>query len=369
MIPLFQHYPLLGHKLPYMPLCELPTPAHKLDGLEDDLGMHHLYMKRDDLTGRVYGGNKIRKLEFILGEALRSGAKEVLTVGRPGYKHPLSTAIYAQQAGLKSISMMMPQTDGPRVRRNLLMSHHCGAEFHQQRNMQLLILGTAYQLLRHKLRFGSFPRFIRGSRSCPLGTIGYVNAAFELQDQITNDKLPEPDCIYVALSSMGTAVGLILGLKAANLGSRVISVRAVDEKTANPRKMTELFDKTARLLHSLDPAFPKLELPANDIDIRHGFYGRKNALFTQRGMEAKKRIERSEGIELDEVYTERAFACLMGDAEKGYLRDKVVLFWNTYDSRDFSDAIANVDYRCLPRCFHRYFEGDVQPPDGRPQEG
>jgi len=369
MIPLFQHYPLLGHKLPYVSLCELPTPVHKLEGLGDDLGVDHLYIKRDDLTGRVYGGNKIRKLEFILGEALRSGAKEVLTVGLPGLKHPLSAAIYAQQVGLKSISMMMPQTDSPHIRRNLLMSHRCGAELHQHPNMPLLVIGTAYQLLRHKLRLGSLPRFIRGSRSCPLGTIGYVNAAFELKQQIMNGEIPEPDCTYVALGSMGTAVGLILGLKAAKLGSRVTCVRAIDERTANPRKMVELFDKTTRFLHSLDPAFPKLELSENDIDIRHGFYGRKNGLFTQRGMEARKHMENSEGIELDEVYTERAFACLLGDAEKGYLRDKVVLFWNTYDSGDFSDIIATVDYRYLPRCFHRYFEEDVQPLDKRPQEG
>lgn len=369
MIPLFQRYPLLGHKLPYVSLCELPTPVHRLEGLGDDLGMDHLYIKRDDLTGRVYGGNKIRKLEFILGEALRSGTKEVLTIGRPGYKHPLSTAIYAPQVGLKSISMMMPQTDGPHVRRNLLMSHHCGAELHQHRNMQLLILGTIYQLLRHRLISGSLPRFIRGSRSCPPGTIGYVNAAFELKEQIIDGEIPEPDCVYIALGSMGTAVGLMLGLKAANLGSRVISVRAADERTANPRKMVGLFDKTTRFLHSLDAAFPKLELSENDIDVRHGFYGRENGLFTQRGMEARKHMEKSEEIELDEVYTGRAFACLTGDAEKGYLRDKVVLFWNTYDSRDFSDAIATVDYRYLPRCFHHYFEEDVQPLDRRPREG
>jgi len=72
-------------------------------------------------------------------------------------------------------------------------------------------------------------------------------------------------------------------------------------------------------------------------------------------------MEKNEGIGLDSTYTGKAFACLLDDAGKGYLRDKVVLFWNTYNSRDFSDAIATVDCHRLPEGFHRYFERDGQP--------
>ena len=363
MIPLFEHYLLLGDKLPYVSLGEFPTPVEKLDRLGGDIDVNHLYIKRDDLSGKVYGGNKIRKLEFLLGHALRAKIKGVLTGGFAGSNHALATAIYAQRVGLKSISMLMPQPNAHYVRHNLLMSHYYGAELHQHRNIPFLAVGTIYQLLQHKLKYGYFPQVISAGGSSPLGVTGYVNAAFELKEQIMEGKIPEPDRIYVALGTMGTAVGLMLGVKAANLKSRVISVRVVDEKFANVRKMIKLFYKTNFFLHSLDSSFPKFEFSEKDIDIRHGFFGQRYALFTEEGMEAVTRMEKNEGIKLDGTYTGKTFAALMDDAEKHDLRDKVVLFWNTYNSKDFSDVITTVDYRQLPRCFHRYFEEEVQPLD------
>ncbi len=97
MIPLFEHYQLLTHKLSYVSLGEFPTPVQKLDQLGRQLGLDSLFIKRDDLSGKFYGGNKIRKLEFILGDALRTGAKEVLTFGSAGSNHALATAVSARQ--------------------------------------------------------------------------------------------------------------------------------------------------------------------------------------------------------------------------------------------------------------------------------
>jgi 1-aminocyclopropane-1-carboxylate deaminase/D-cysteine desulfhydrase-like pyridoxal-dependent ACC family enzyme len=363
MIPLFERYPRLKERIPYIALGEFPTPVEKLARLGADIGVAKLYLKRDDLSGKVYGGNKIRKLEFILGRAQRAGVKKVLAFGFAGSNHALATSVYAQRLGLKSGSMLLPQPNAHYVRRNLLMSHYSGAELHQHRNVPLLAGGTVYQLLRHKLSNGQFPQIIPPGGSSPWGTIGYVNAAFELQQQVMAGELPEPDRIYVALGSMGTAVGLMLGLKAANLKTRVISVRVVDEKYGNERKAVKLFHKANSLLHSRDPSFPRFELSEKDLEIRHGFFGKRYALFTEEGMKAVARMERKEGIKLEGTYTGKALAGLIDDAEKQDLGDKVILFWNTYNSRDFSDVIATVDYRQLPRCFHRYFEEEVQPLD------
>jgi 1-aminocyclopropane-1-carboxylate deaminase/D-cysteine desulfhydrase-like pyridoxal-dependent ACC family enzyme len=366
MIPLFEHYPLLRDKLSYVSLGEFPTPVEKLERLGEEIGVDHLYIKRDDLSGKVYGGNKVRKLEFLLGRALRAEVKRVLTFGFAGSNHALATAIYAQQLGLKSISMLMPQPNAHYVRHNLLVSHYYGAELHHYRNIPFLAVGTIYQLLRHKLNDGYFPQIIPpggSSGSLPLGEIGFVNAAFELKEQILEGEIPEPDYVYVALGTMGTAVGLVLGLKAANLKSRVVSVRVVDEKFANVRKMIKLFYETNAFLHSVDPSFPKFEVSGEDMDIRHGFFGQRYALFTEEGMEAVTRVEGTEGIRLDGTYTGKAFAALLDDLEKQDLRHRTVLFWNTYNSRDFSHVVNTVDYRQLPRCVHRYFEEDVQPLD------
>lgn len=370
MIPLFEQYPLLREKLAYVPLGEFPTPVQTLERLGAELGVSQFYIKRDDLSGRVYGGNKPRKLEFILGNALRSKAQEVITFGGAGSNHALATAIYARQVGLKSISMLMPQPNARYVRRNLLMSHYCGAELHlcgaeleSVRNMPLVYAATAYQFLRHRLKKGRLPHFISPGGSSPFGVTGFVNAALELRKQIMAGEMLEPEYIYVACGTMGTAAGLILGLKAANLNSRVVSVGVCSEKFVNVREMIKLINKTNSLLHSLDASFPRFEFPETDIDIRHDYFGQRYALFTDEGMEAVSLMRECEGIKLDGTYTGKTLAALIDDAKNGSLRGKAVLFWNTLNSKDFSDAISNLDYHDLPRCFHHYFEEEVQPLD------
>lgn len=367
MIPLFERYPMLREKLPYISLGEFPTPVQKLERLGAELGISQLYIKRDDLSGKVYGGNKPRKLEFTLGNALRSKAKEVITFGGAGSNHALATAIYARQVGLKSISMLMPQPNAHYVRQNLLMSHYCGAELHlygvaleSARSMLLIKIATMYQLLRHRLKSGHFPQFIPPGGSSPLGVIGFVNAAFELREQIANGEMPEPEYIYVACGTMGTAAGLTLGLRAAKLNSRVVSVRVTSEKFVNTREMIKLISKTNSLLHSLDASFPRFEFSEADIDIRHDYFGKRYALFTKEGMEAVSLMRVCEGIKLDGTYTGKTLAALKHDAKSGGLQVKAVLFWNTLNSKDFSDAISDLDYHDLPRCFHHYFKEEIQ---------
>lgn len=370
MIPLFEQYPLLREKLAYVPLGEFPTPVQKLERLGAESGISQFYIKRDDLSGKVYGGNKPRKLEFILGNALRSKAKEVITFGGAGSNHALATAIYARQVGLKSISMLMPQPNAQYVRHNLLMSHRCGAELHlygtaleSARSMLLIRTATIYQLLRHMLKSGHFPHFIPPGGSSPLGVIGFVNAAFELRGQIANGEMPEPEYIYVACGTMGTAAGLTLGLRAAKLNSRVVSVRITSEKFVNAREMIKLINKTNSLLHSLDASFPKFEFSETAVDIRHDYFGKRYALFTDEGMEAVSLMRECEGIKLDGTYTGKTLAALIDDAKSRRVQGKAALFWNTLNSRDFSDVISSVDYRSLPHDFHRYFEEEVQPLD------
>jgi len=363
VISLFKRYPLLAEKLPHVSLGVLPTPIQKLDRLANEIGADTLYLKRDDLSGAIYGGNKIRVLGFLLGRALQIGAREVLTFGYAGSTHATATAVYAKELGLKSISMLLPQPNARYVRANLLLSYACGAELHQHRSVRALYPATAYQLLRHRLRCGRFPYRIAPGGSSPLGTIGYVDAAFELADQVKEGKIPQPDCIYVPLGSMGTAVGLTLGLRAVGVETRVVPVRVIGEAHASAEGMVRLFGKTNALLRSLDGSFPAFEITENDLDIRHDFLGQGYALFTEAGMRAVACMELSEGMTLDGTYTGKALAALIQDAKKDALKDKTVLFWNTYNSRDFSDAIAGVDYRQLPRCFHPYFEQDVQPLD------
>ncbi len=353
----------MKQKAPYVPLGKFPTPIEKLRRLAKKIGTDHLYVKQDGLSGTLYGGNKIRSLEFLLGDALRQKAGEVITVGFAGSNHALATAVYARKLGLKCTSMLMPQPNAQYVRQNLLLSYVCGAEIHQYRHLTALYLQTFLQILQRRLKYGKVPYMIPSGGSSPLGTVGYVNAGFELREQVEEGLIVEPGQVFIPLGTMGTAVGLTLGLKAAGLKTRVISVRVVDAKLGNKKKFIKLFYETRELIHSLDPSFPKVDLSESSIDIRHEFYGQQHARFTKEGMAAVNLVEKSDGIRLDGTYTGKTMAALIDHLKKQDSKDMVTLFWNTYNARDFSDTVKGVDYHHLPRCFHRYFEEDVQPLD------
>jgi len=361
MIPLFRAYPQLAGTLPHVSLGDYPTPVERHAALERELGLAALYIKRDDLTGRVYGGNKVRKLEFLLGKAVREGSKQVVTVGFAGSNHALATAIYARRLGLRSTSLLMPQINACYVRLNLLASHHHGAELRYARGPASLMIAAAAYAIRCGISDGRRIAFIPGGGSSPLGIAGYVNAAFELKEQIAAGDLPEPGVIYVAMGSMGTAAGLMLGLRAAGLSAQIVPVRVIEPALANARRMLRLLRGATAMLRGADPGFPLLTWSLRDLQIRDDYFGAGYARFTEEGVKAAHLLRIMAGIPANGAYTAKAFAALAGDAAARKLEGKVVLFWNTFNSRDLAGAAATVDYRGLPRHFHSYFTGELQP--------
>ncbi|MCD4783521.1 MAG: pyridoxal-phosphate dependent enzyme [Candidatus Eremiobacteraeota bacterium] len=361
MRPLLISYPGLKEKLSHIDLGEFPTPVQKLDNLGRYLGNDDIYLKNDGLSAPVYCGNKVRKLEFLLAEALDEGAKEVLTFGFAGSNHATATAFYAEKIGIKSISMLMPQPNARYLRKNLLMSYRAGAELHQYPDKKFLALGTINEMIKHMVKRGQFPKIIPAGGSSPPGVAGFINAAMELKIQIREGLLPEPDKIYVPMGTGGTAVGLMIGVKLSELKTRIIPVRVIDSQYANEDIVCNLFNKTISFLREKDPTFPHLKISKEEIELKEGFFGQEYALFTQEGMNAVRLLDDKEGIKLDGAYTGKAFAGLLSDLKKGKLKDEVVVFWNTYNNRDLSHLISNIDYHDLPEVFHGYFEEDLQP--------
>lgn len=355
-IPLFERYPALAGKLAHVSFAQLPTPVERM-AVE---GVAALYVKRDDLSAALYGGNKVRKLEFLLGGAREGGAKAVMTFGAAGSNHALATALYARRAGLQGISMLLPQPNAHSIRRNLLMGCRAGAELHHYDNPVKMTLGVAQEMFRHLRKDGRFPHVIPPGGSSPVGTLGFVNAAFELQRQVEEGLLPEPDCLYAASGTMGTVIGLLLGMAACGLRTRVVAIRVTPPPFTTPGKARTLFKTTNTLLHDADPGFPLLPFPEDRFELRDDFYPPGYGVFTEAVVEAIQRAKASAGLKIEGTYTGKAFAALLAGAASSALRGKTALFWNTYNSRDFSDEIAQVDYHNLPKAFHRYFEEEVQ---------
>jgi len=357
--PLFQSFPKLANKLSHIDLGDLPTSVQRMESLGSTIGCTNLYIKRDDNTGkkmnggiRLFGGNKIRKLEFLLAQALQLGSKTVMTIGGAGSNHALATAVCASALGLKRISILGPQENNVIVKRNLLLGKFYGADLQYFKRWRDCPAGIADLFFKVKEKDGVYPYYITVGGSSPLGAVGFVNAAFELKEQIQSGLLPEPDFIYVACGSMGTTAGLILGLKVAGLQSKVVAVRVGNSASVN--KIINLAKETSLLLHEYDATFPLLEIQEDDFIFEEDFLGSGYAQPTQEAIEAMRLMKNHHGITLDGTYSGKGFSALVGHARDNLLQEKVVLFWDTFCGYNYDEITSCVDCKTLPKDLHWY---------------
>jgi len=365
MHALFSKYPRLLHKIPLFSIGAFPTPADKLQNLCTTLNRDLLYIKRDDISAVPYGGNKVRKLELLIGDALSKGARRVITSGAAGSNHALATAIYAGKAGLKTTLMLFTQPNSLAVRNNLLMDLYCGAELFHDDNFELHRRHVADIIKHYEYKEGKAPYVIPSGGSSPLGITGYVNAAFELRSQIDDRRIPEPSSIHVAFGTMGTAAGLLLGMKASGIKSRLIMVRVVPVTVADMNRFDALYNEGNRLLHGLDQSFPLLPFTSGEWELRDQYLGGGYGLYDGRIREAVELAEKTEEIHLDPTYSGKAFASFIDEAREN--NNGALLFWNTKNSRPYPLEALSLDYHRLPKEFYRYFEEEAPQPASVPE--
>jgi 1-aminocyclopropane-1-carboxylate deaminase/D-cysteine desulfhydrase-like pyridoxal-dependent ACC family enzyme len=356
--PLFEYYRRLEVNLPVVRLAELPTPVRRLQKLESRTAAQNFWMKDDGESSPFYGGNKVRKLELLLAGAKAANAKTVLTFGYAGSNHATATAVHSSRLGIRSISCLLPQQNAAYLRRNLLVSLAVGAELHEFSSRALLVAGALWTLLRTRSREGRTPTVIAAGGSSALGTIGFVNAAFELHEQIEDGVLPAPQRIYVAAGSLGTAVGLAIGFAALRRNIPIHAVRVVDERFVNASRAKSLWKKTAELLHKADRSFPDVGQMGERVVLRGEFFGGQYACKTPEATDAIRLATRNESLHLDRTYTAKTVACALADAREGRFPKGPVLFWNTCNSADLDDLAAGAEPAGLPRRLKRYFELD-----------
>ncbi len=317
---LLQRHPELCDRLPWIPLGQWPTPVARLAELSRRIG-GELWIKRDDLCGPCYGGNKVRKLEHLLGEASAQG-RPVITVGGVGSNHVVATGLAGRQLGLKVSAVVVPQPLTAAVRKNAELARRLGVTLIP---CPARALAPLYLMLAAARADVSV---IGPGGSSPLGTLGYVSAALELVQQIADGELPTPKTIYVALGSGGTLAGLALGCALGGLETRIIGVRVVERVICNAALVRLLIRRTAALLRRYGVKLPR---PAR-FEVEHrqfgGLYGRPTAA-GQRAVE----LCQEEGLTLETTYTGKAMAALL----EGPPPPGTTLFWNTFNSRETTD--------------------------------
>src|SRR4051812_5094755 len=224
-IPLVRRFPALA-AIPRARLGDFPTPVEHLNGFRD---VESLYVKREDLSSNVLGGNKVRSLEFLLGRVCEGDT--VLTIGGEGSTHVLATAVHAARLGAKTIAV--------RWRHDM---HSAAEEVGARATAECAEVVTAPNFVRAMvplllMRLTRVVHYIPLGGSTPLGTLGHVNAALELAEQIERGELPLPGRVVVPLGSGGTAAGLAVGFAIAGLDTVVIGARVGPRIGANAWKV------------------------------------------------------------------------------------------------------------------------------------
>ena len=299
-------------------LAQLPTPLQKLSNLSRKLGGPEIYIKRDDLTGLAFGGNKTRKLEILISRALEEGANLVLTTGAAQSNHCRQTAAAAAAAGLDCRLILVGSKDTT-FSGNLFLDQLLGSEIIwtdlEDRDL------TLQQEFNQAAQDGMSPYLIPYGGSNQYGAFAYLLAVEELNEQMA-DQLP--DWIVFASSSGGTQAGLAAGVHLNQLPIKVLGI-SVDEPERKLKLKVAALAGEAIALSGSKHDFQPDEILVNS-DFRGGGYGVLGDLEKS----AIQMFAHEEGILLDPVYTGRAAGGLISLIKQGYFssHDKV-LFWHT----------------------------------------
>ncbi len=312
---------MLG-ELPRERVAFLPTPLYRMRGLERALFTNNLWIKRDDLTGISFGGNKTRKLEFIVGDAKTEGANTLVTVGSVQSNHCRQTAAVAARSGMRCILLLGGEEPVPPTG-NFLLSKLMGAEVKFFPDDDLFSLNNRMAIIIDTLiDLGLNPYAIPAGAAMPAGVIAYAHAMEEFKQQCDELSI-EPTRVILATGTGSTQAGMIIGANLLDWDIDIVGITVVDDALSTERRIDELINRTVERYAFLEEFKPEIHV---DESCLTGGYGQvDDAVFG-----AIHTFGRSEGIVLDPVYTGKAGLALMKMiTNKEIAGDETTVFWHT----------------------------------------
>ena len=348
---LSQAFPTLSARLPKLSLAELPT---RLEESSLSIGDRQfpVLIKHDEETSTLYGGNKVRKLEYLLQRAQAHKAERIATFGTVASNHALATALHATEQGFACTCLLSHQYKSLKAALTLNMHLQCGTEIVSLAGDRMERVAT----MRRHLQRRNVELIPMGGSNW-LGAVAYVDAGLELAAQIADSTVTAPDRLYVANGTMSTAVGIALGLAAAGVATQVHAVRVTHTSLANRAALQRLLTKTVTLMNRLDPAVPKDLAEQARIRFRDEFFGAGYAHPTPAGEHAIEIAADQLGLTLESTYTGKAMAALLHDLQQPELAGQRALFWNTYAAKSLPASAGKPnDTSGLPADFLRYFD-------------
>ena len=302
---------------PRVALAAWPTPLERAPRLSRELGVE-VWLKRDDVGSLGLVGNKVRKLEFTLGEAVAQGAGAVVTLGAPQSNHARATASAAARLGLHAVLVMGGERPSGPPTGNLLLDVLFGAELVFAGTQEWAQLAARVEAVAQE-RAGAYT--LPAGGSSPVGALGFAAAYAELLGQLESAGV-RPQHVYHASTSGGTHAGLMLGHALAGAGPRPVGFD-VGQIVPDARGLVTWLANEAGALLGADVA-----LTEDDAHLDLSQLGDGYGAFTEAGIEAIALLARTEGVVLDPVYSAKGMAGLIADARAGRL-DGPVVFWHT----------------------------------------
>src|SRR5688572_4925881 len=295
---------------PRMRFAALPTPLQFAPRLTEQLGGPRIYLKRDDLTGLAMGGNKTRKLEYLVADAAAQGATRLITVGAAQSNHARQTAAAARLAGMECHLVLNARTEDPEVQGNLLLDRLLGATVHVVVGGPEARQAKVDEVFADLADSGAVPYFIVGGGSNGVGSLGYVGAMLELSHQLWEQGV-QPKAMYFAAGGGGTHGGIIMGAKLFGLDFAINGILVEGKANAGAERGYRVAGWTAKRLGIDNP------VTRSDIVCDDGHVGDGYGIPTEEGLAAIKLLARTEGVLLDPVYTSKAFAGMVADIRAG----------------------------------------------------
>ena len=306
-------------KLSRRRLAHLPTPLEELKTLSAKLGGPRLLIKRDDQTGLALGGNKVRKLEFLVADALAQNADTLVTLGAAQSNHCRQTAAAAAACGLQC-ELLLNGSELPQG--NVFLDELFGAKIHWIEHSERA--AKSKEVMEQLGAAGRKPYFIPVGGSNGVGALGYVAAITELMEQLKNERV---DRIIFASSSGGTQAGMVVGARVSEFAGEVLGIRIdKDERGAGvyEQELSEIANDAATRLGM------KERFTANDFKVRRGYAGTGYGVVGDLERDAIRTLAETEGILLDPVYTGRAFGALLDLIRQKIIgANETILFWHT----------------------------------------
>lgn len=313
-----------------VPLTHLPTPLEYAEHLTKLLGGPNIFIKRDDCTALAFGGNKTRKLEFVMADAINKRANVMITIGglQSNWVRQMSSA--ARKLGMEVI-LILEGSEPETYQGNLLLDHIMGCELRFQEITQeeedKEIQGECpitKKVAEEVKNAGKIPFTAPLGAATPLGNLGYINAIIELQDQL-DEMGVKADYIVLATGTGGSQAGLELGVRLLDLKTKIVGLSISRHTREKADEISELCNKTIDFLGLKD-----FQISPNEIMVNYDYIGKGYGIPTNECVRAIRTVAQTEGIIVCPVYTGKAMAGLIDlIKKKTFKKDDNIIFLHT----------------------------------------